>query len=287
MKLSLLLHGNTEQSINNLVSSTPHASLIVAPAGTGKKTIVRYIAQQILGSESLSSHAYYTEIKPDKSITIEQIRDLNKFMKLKTSGTASIRRVALVLEADNMTTEAQNALLKLLEEPPADTMLIMTAANIHNLLPTIQSRVQITQIVQPTKKQTFDFFNDKNLELSNVSRAYSLSGGRIGLMTALLDTAQEHPLKADITYAKELMQMSTFNRLVQIEKLAKDKQALEGFLTACKRIAQSAIQTAAEAEHETQVIAWHSRLKYIVASEKALQRNASPKILLSDLFLSL
>ena len=70
-----------------------------------------------------------------------------------TSGTH--RKFGLINDADRMNTEAQNALLKTLEEPPADTTMILTAANPSALLPTTRSRCQLLPL--PANKFVFDF----------------------------------------------------------------------------------------------------------------------------------
>ena len=70
-----------------------------------------------------------------------------------TSG--SHRKFGVIHDADRMNTEAQNALLKTLEEPPAETTLILTSANPSALLPTTRSRCQILPL--PDNKYRFDF----------------------------------------------------------------------------------------------------------------------------------
>lgn len=83
------------------------------------------------------------------SIGIEDIRNLQRFLSLKPFH--SRQKVALIKEAQNLTTEAQNAFLKTLEEPPANSLIILTAPNTTFLLPTIVSRCQIVQL--PPKSQ--------------------------------------------------------------------------------------------------------------------------------------
>jgi hypothetical protein len=80
-------------------------------------------------------------INTDKTtFTIEMVRDLTQSMSY-ASFKGKIRHVIL-LSIDQATIEAQNALLKLLEEPPAKTQIWLTAANANKLLPTIISRCE-------------------------------------------------------------------------------------------------------------------------------------------------
>lgn len=74
---------------------------------------------------------------------------------LYLTATAGGHKTGVIHEADRMNREAQNALLKTLEEPPRDTTLILCTANPGALLPTTRSRCQ--QIVLPCREEIFDF----------------------------------------------------------------------------------------------------------------------------------
>jgi len=80
------------------------------------------------------------EVEDRASILIEQIRDLiERLIHMPSLGA---KRVVLILEADRMTDEAANCFLKTLEEPPLDTVFILTTSRPNFLLPTIHSRCQ-------------------------------------------------------------------------------------------------------------------------------------------------
>lgn len=81
------------------------------------------------------------EVEDRASILIEQIRNIiQRLIYMPASGS---QRVVLILEADKMTAEAANCFLKTLEEPPLDTVFILTTSRPNFLLPTIRSRCQI------------------------------------------------------------------------------------------------------------------------------------------------
>ena len=83
----------------------------------------------------------------EDSIKIGQIRDLQRQLSLKPySGKY---KTAIILEAHLMTIQAQNALLKTLEEPSGNAILILTSPSEYLLLPTIVSRCQIKRFYQP------------------------------------------------------------------------------------------------------------------------------------------
>ena len=94
--------------------------------------------------EQLSTKAadkyHNIEIPKAISIGVAQIRELRLLLSRSMSGGK--RRIVIIDEADKMNAQAQNAFLKTLEEPHADTMIILTSSNAHRLYPTILSRCQ-------------------------------------------------------------------------------------------------------------------------------------------------
>jgi len=81
-----------------------------------------------------------------KTIKIEQIHEFIKKTQLKPYSRKF--KIGVIISADKMTTEAQNALLKTLEEPPKNTFLILTSVSPTRLLPTIISRCQVIELAQ-------------------------------------------------------------------------------------------------------------------------------------------
>lgn len=84
------------------------------------------------------------ESQKDVSIGIEEIRDFQKKLYLKP--IKSKIKAGIIKNAQNLTLASQNAMLKLLEEPPANTIIILETANKEVLLPTILSRCQIIEV---------------------------------------------------------------------------------------------------------------------------------------------
>jgi len=83
-------------------------------------------------------------LKEEDSIKIDQIRRLKKWLRLKPSFLKL--KAGLILEAQKLTPEAQNALLKTLEEPPQKSILILTSLKSEALLPTVVSRCQEIEV---------------------------------------------------------------------------------------------------------------------------------------------
>ena len=286
--IDLLLHPQTRKAIEQVTESQTHALLITGEPGAGKLTIAFGIAKELLQAKNLDNAPYFSHIHDaSKALGIEQIRELQKFMQLKTTGSSSIRRVAIIEGADSLTHEAQNALLKLLEEPPVDTVLILTADQAQKLRPTVRSRVQSIQIVAPSKQDTSAYFTKKGHASLDIEKNYSISNGQIGLLTALLDGKEDHVLAKQITIAKQLYSMTTFQRLAKVDEIAKQKESLGDLLYAFKRICTSALEQAATRGQIKEVKSWHRQLNLITDAENSLSHNPNTKLLLTDLFISI
>jgi len=102
------------------------------------------IAQENLEENQIFSHPDFFSISGTNSIGIEQIRDLEKRLVLKPY-RAKIK-VVVIDGAEKLTLPAQNALLKTLEEPPENSLIILTSERKDLLLPTIVSRCQVFRL---------------------------------------------------------------------------------------------------------------------------------------------
>ena len=149
----------------------PHALLVTAAAGLGGTELAVEMARRFLcvGDRSdectchscsmfrVSGHPDMTRISGGQTgtIGIDEIRQGISAME-KTS-TNDHGKVLLIPEADRMTEAAANALLKTLEEPPAESLIILTTGNIRNLLPTILSRTMKISVLMPGIKELQEF----------------------------------------------------------------------------------------------------------------------------------
>ena len=137
----------------------PHALLLTGGAGVGKKTFAKQLGSALLcerdefplacgqcrqcGFNALNTHPdfYWVELEEkSKQIKIDQIREL--VTSLGHTAQQSGYKVAVVSPAETMNISAANALLKCLEEPTPNTLIILIADVAGQLLPTIRSRCQ-------------------------------------------------------------------------------------------------------------------------------------------------
>lgn len=287
--MELLIHNQTKARIEQILLHPPHAIVLIAASGMGKATIAKYVAAGVLNTDyaKLDVHPYFRHIQPEKSgsISIEDIRKLRQFLNLKTHGRSSIRRVVVIEGAGKMTTEAQNALLKVLEEPPEDTMIVMTATSSRQLLPTILSRATQLGITQPLSSQTLEHFSH-SYDKAMTTQAFHVSDGRPGLMQSVLDS-KENELTQYVTLAKELIKSTRYERLVRINELTKPDIDLSELLEALYITLHAVMLQSIEQNNRAATARLQSMCKKVSTAQESLRLKPSAKMLLTDLFLEL
>jgi DNA polymerase-3 subunit delta' len=287
---AILLQPIVQIGLNHFKASQAHALLISGPAGAGKGFIASRFVADLLGikPEKLPSNPAYLHINANGgAIGIETIRELQHFIQLRTIGKGKIRRAIIIENAETMTTEAQNALLKLLEEPPLDTVIIMTENGEKRLKPTIYSRLQRIALTPPPKAMVLKHFLKQGFSQDEIQRTYYLANGQIGLMSNLLQSDKEDILTEQVAVAKQIFSSSLYERLIMIDSLSQKKDGLESLLYALKQVARAMLIQNIE-KHDTKAItAWSKRFKNIYNAEASLSKNPNTKLLLSNLLINL
>ncbi len=153
-------------SINKL----PHALLLAGPKGIGKRHFADTLAQLLLcqqprqgsacgqcracGLNRAATHPDLFHLEPEeagKAIKVDQVRELTESLG-KTAQQGGYKVVVLE-PAEAMNTNAANALLKSLEEPAANTLLLLVSHSPSAVLPTIRSRCQLRAMAMPRQEQ--------------------------------------------------------------------------------------------------------------------------------------
>lgn len=197
-----------------------HAWLITGPRGIGKATLAWRLAKFLLHMQaddggmfatapptsleydptSPVSHRIDALAEPrlallrrpydvDKkrlktAITVDEVRKLKSFFQMRSADGGY--RVALIDAADEMNVQAANALLKILEEPPEKTILLLVCHQPQSLLPTIRSRCQTLACHPLTQDQLSDALETATESATEPSPALAeLAGGSVGLAVQL------------------------------------------------------------------------------------------------------
>lgn len=189
-----------------------HAYLFRGPEGVGKQLFARGLTAAVncaagkglaacgicSGCRKFSSagHPDFLLVSPEKgAIKINQVRELIK--KLSYSPYEACMRVVLIEDVHTMRREAANSLLKTLEEPPEDNLLILTADSSRSILPTISSRCQTIPFYQLTLEETVEILLREN---SGVERETAMLLARL---------AEGSPGRALLLHKKDLVSFGT------------------------------------------------------------------------------
>lgn len=172
-----------------------HAWLITGSKGIGKATLAYHIARTLLGGGEGAQRRIATGAHPDllviepefdekkqeqkTEIRVEQVREVGAFLSLTPAESAW--RVVIVDSADALNANGANALLKLLEEPPARAVLLLISHTPARLLPTIRSRCRQLRL-SPLSPQEFSRIAGEG---EDAEVYYNLSGGAPGLALEL------------------------------------------------------------------------------------------------------
>jgi hypothetical protein len=267
----MLLHSTTKAHIESFVKNPSHGLIISGVEGSGKFYLAQKLAAKILGIGGIDDLLVYPYLEivqaEDGVIKIDQIRHLGNFLQLKTIGDRRLRRVVVIKDAHQMNVQSQNAILKILEEPPSDTIIIMTVCGETSLKPTLYSRAQNIKALPVSEAEATAYFSEKYQE-SEIKGAYLYSGGAVGLMTELL-TNPDSDYIVWRDRAKHLLSSTQATRLAQINELIKDRNEVKKLIFALKKLSLVGLhQSSAGNRESSEIKAWSNRLHNLLLVER-------------------
>ncbi len=172
-----------------------HAMLIAGPIGIGKRALAKNMAASLLCEAPVNhnacgqcrgcqlfaagSHPDFLTLEPESGgsgiLKIEGVRDLTAFSQLTSQYKGY--RVAVLAPAEAMNRNAANALLKTLEEPPAEMVLILVSDAPARLPATIRSRCQHYRLGMPGQASALRWLGEQGIEAKQAELSLVLAGG--------------------------------------------------------------------------------------------------------------
>jgi DNA polymerase III subunit delta' len=223
-----------------------HAYLFTGPQGVGRRTLALRLAQALNCPQPLASgepcrrcricsqidrmqHADLAVVQAEQqggTLKVDQVRELQRGLAL--SPYEARYRVALLLRFEEAHVSAMNALLKTLEEPAQQVVLVLTADNAEGLLPTIVSRCEVLRLrpvaLETVKQGLIERFSISAEQAQLLSH---ISGGRPGYAIRLHqqpDLLEQR--RAWLENHAHLLASSRVDRFAYVEALVKDREAL-------------------------------------------------------------
>ena len=154
-----IINGFMKRADNNTLS---HAHLIVGPDGIGKSILAKIFALKILRKNEESDYIDIINYSPKKaSFGVDDVRNIiEEVSKKPYEGN---EKVIIIHEGDKLTIQAQNALLKTIEEPPKGVFIILLSESLELLLDTIKSRCQVYKLTPLNKEHMLSFIKKINI----------------------------------------------------------------------------------------------------------------------------
>ncbi len=214
-----------------------HAYLLAGEPGVGKKKVVEWFIDQLRLQVDDSWDFQLWQVYPEYpesggrgTIGIDQMREVKRRTDLRFSGQG--KQVVVVHEAQEMNFYAQDALLKVLEEPKNQTIFILLADYLQPLRSTIQSRCQLLYFPPLSFFQSVNWLVRQGLSQEKATMLSLLGQGRLDLMAELKDDPKAVKKKLDEwEKLRELQQKPLYERFRFAEKIAKERGSLSQLLS--------------------------------------------------------
>lgn len=224
-----------------LTGNISHAYILSGEAGMGKKSLANAFALALLCEKGQADpcrqcHAckqvmsgnhpdliYVTHEKP-ASIGVDDVRrQINDTIQVKPYSSA--HKIYIVDEAEKMTVQAQNALLKTIEEPPAYAVILLLTTNAEAFLPTILSRCVQLKLKPLKDGEVKDYLVSRmGVELSQAEIYTAFARGNLGKAIHLADSEDFRHLYGELLDLLKNLKKSDISELLErIRKMKEDK----------------------------------------------------------------
>lgn len=233
--------------------SFSHAYLFYGPEHVGKFSIAMMFAKILLCPNKLCHtcsvcRQVESAIHPDflllldegERLKIDMVRDLIAKVNLTTQGK---RRVVLIDNVDRMPHEAQNAFLKTLEEPPGDTIFLLTTSHIKRVLPTILSRVRSYEFSLVSDDLIQNALASEMKDTMDLKEIVQMAQGKPGLAFEFVQEPAKWHAFRQLFYQVErfLEHDDLLGKFDYVQQLEQDQQALNDFFQASSLALRKAI----------------------------------------------
>lgn len=231
-----------------LAGRLPQSLLFWGPSKIGKKTVALELAKivncfdknpenrpcQTCQSCQYFQKGYHPDLmivsqNENKNISIDKIKTIQDFLAKKPLLGKS--KFVIIDDAERMRQDAQNRLLKTLEEPPKNSFLILITSFPQLILKTILSRCQKIYFSAPSRDEIVNFLKNRNIKSEDIKELIFFSFGRIGEIIEFLENKQDFlKRKKEIQTIKELISGNLYLKMSLIEKLNSEKIDFSDFL---------------------------------------------------------
>lgn len=265
----------TEKIITSTSANMPQSLLVTGINGVGLCTAAKYIAQ-LLGTNPII-------ILPEKDekvdiekgvISVGIVRHIFEDTRTKSTG----KRVIIIDYAQKMTHQAQNAFLKVLEEPADDLYFILVSNAELKLLPTILSRVKKIKISPINQKQSEKLLDDlKVTDATKKSQLLFMANGLPAELTRLATDKDYFEKSSELMRdARQILQGKLYQKLLIAQKYKDDRQSALNLINCVIKILKHTID-------EKPLSSTISRIDLILKTYERIEANGNIRICLAKM----
>lgn len=269
-----------EKEIKNCKLS--HAYLLLGPKHIGKATIAKKMAEIFLGQNKNSSVNNLKIFEDNQeALKISEIREIGRQVNLTHTGNYQI---FIIENIERMRTEAQNAFLKTLEEPPKGTIFILTCDQPDKILNTIFSRTRNYWFSSIDTKE-IEAYLKENHPQESAENWIQLFSGKIGLIIkSLSDEAFLNKMKEIHSITKDLFESKSLNaKFKEIEKIQKEPNDLKYLLNFCENYIQKELHLSIQNKQNSKKINdWVNLFEVLEKTRYFIERNVNKKLALEN-----
>lgn len=295
-------HPQTSSHFDAMRQKPKGTYIFYGPTGVGKMSTVCWLAKSLHGHSTsdascvrcsqieAGTYPDLITVEPEKaSIGIAQIQELQRTLNLSRHDTVGIR-IAAIDQAEHLTHEAQNALLKAAEEPPLNTIIILLASSLRPLLTTIRSRSQVIRFLPLEPGQITRFLiNHKGVAPSNAQEVAKMALGKMGIAIQLLANSELMQQYGETnSLVKQLCTLPLFERLTLVSQVVDSKKLpLPLFSSLLQQYLRKELRFYLQEANSTQALSTSKALAASIRLDQHLRANVSPKTALGALVLEL
>ncbi len=221
--MKLILNPSSETLIKSLVDNLPQSLLLSGPYGIGLTTIAKNIAASYDGFPLLILPEKDEQIDLDKGIIgVELMRQLYE----QTASKYNQPKIIIIDYAETMSLQAQNAFLKLLEEPNQYIHFILLSHSVNKLLPTILSRVERVDLLPVGRQQSEQLLDQLGIQdQTKRSQLLFMADGLPAELSRLAqDMAYFEQRSQSVRAARDLISGSEYQKLLIAQRYKDDRQ---------------------------------------------------------------
>ena len=214
-------HKNVIESFKKRADSgeISHAHIIVGEDGIGKSNLANKLSRIILGKFEERDYIDIINYRCKKaSFGVDDVREIvDEINKKPFEGD---KKVIIIYDGNKLTVQAQNALLKTIEEPPKGVYIILLCESLELILDTIKSRCQIYKLTPLTKEDVklyIDRINDDSFSQEEINAAIAYSEGMPGRAEAFLRDSSLKELRNTLVDLLFLITKSNPKELLDFE----------------------------------------------------------------------